>query len=43
MMIDTLKGMSRVEYYKLKHSGMFWEFHPKATGSWVKDTGGLDE
>ena len=28
---------SKIEYYKLISSGMFWEFYPGLTGVWVVD------
>ena len=42
-MIEALKGMSLEDYIKLKKCGMFWEFHPEATGGWKEDTGGDNE
>jgi len=33
-----LHNLSLKEYKKLKNSGMFWEYFPKATGLYFKDT-----
>ena len=33
-----LTNMGYEEYMKLQATGMFWEWHPNATGVWVVDT-----
>jgi hypothetical protein len=38
-MIEKLKNMDKGTYNRLKGSGMFWEFHPEATGDWATDSG----
>jgi hypothetical protein len=38
-MIERLKNIDKETYLKLKSSGMFWEFHPEATGDWATDSG----
>ena len=38
-MIEKLKNIDKETYNSLKNSGMFWELHPEATGSWAVDSG----
>ena len=37
-MMKDLINMGYEEYMKLQATGMFWEWHPNATGVWVVDT-----
>lgn len=36
--VTPLAGMKKNEYDKLKRSGMFYEWYPKATGNFLRDT-----
>ncbi len=35
----NIKDVNKIkeQYNQLRHSGMFWEFHPELTGDWHKD------
>lgn len=35
--MSELQNLNREEYDQLKNSGMFWEFHPEATGNYEED------